>query len=137
MEQKDFFMREIEKISVVLRAILNSLSGNKENLAITLENQFIRTNEKLIYDLNFCLDKFIMMDETNSNEYLAQFKGINQENTELLAEIIFKIGLEENEERKKVLLRKSLQLYKMCYERDKTFSMERENRIQDIMSLLK
>lgn len=137
MEQKDFFMREIEKIGLVLRAILNSLSGRKENLAITLENQYIRTSEKLIHDVNFCLDKFIMMDESNSRNYLAQFKGINQENTELLAEIIFKIGIEEPEDRKKVILRKSLQLYNMCKEIDKTFSMERENRILEIMRLLK
>jgi hypothetical protein len=36
MEQKDYLLREIEKIGLVLRAILNGLFGAKENLAITI-----------------------------------------------------------------------------------------------------
>ena len=136
MENKDYFMREIEKIGTVLRAIINSLTGKKENLAITLENPFEETRELLYNETGFDLGKFLIMDEAASGDYIAQFKGINAENLELLAEITFQSGMSGAYETRKVFLEKALQLYEFSNRKDKTFSIERENKMEMIRKAL-
>jgi len=136
MENKDYFMREIEKIGTVLRAIINSLTGKKENLAITLENPFEETRELLYNETGFDLGKFLTMDEAASGDYIAQFKGINAENLELLAEITFQSGMSGAYETRKVFLEKALQLYEFSNRKDKTFSIERENKMEMIRKAL-
>jgi hypothetical protein len=42
MEQRDYLLREIEKIGQVLRAILNKITGSKSDVAVSTENQLLR-----------------------------------------------------------------------------------------------
>ncbi len=132
MEQKDYLLREIEKIGMLLRAILNSLLGKKENMAITIVNQYEKTKELLINEMNFDLDLFLSMDESATKNYIANFKGINPENLQLLAEIVFNLGTKEQVDNKNLYIIKAIQLYELCEEKDKTFSIEREKRIKEI-----
>jgi len=134
MEQKDYILREIEKIGILLKAILNNLFGKKENFATTLENQFEKTKELLINEINFDLDKFLYLNKSDSKDYLTKFKGINTENLELLGEIIFQFGINGQTDNKRLFFEKALQLYELCNAKDKTFSIERENRIKEIKS---
>ena len=53
MEQKDYLLREIEKIGKMLRKLFD----RKGNLAITLESQMEATKDKLLNEINFDLDK--------------------------------------------------------------------------------
>jgi hypothetical protein len=133
MEQKDYLLREIEKIGMVLRAILNTFLGKKENMAITMERSFEKTKEMLINEMNFDLDKFLSIDKTASLDYLSQYKGMNPENLELLAEITYNLGITKQDKRD-IFFTKALQLYELCNEKDRTFSVERNNRIKEILS---
>jgi len=47
MEQRDYLLREIEKIGLILRAILGTLFNKTESLAIGIENPFEQTKELL------------------------------------------------------------------------------------------
>lgn len=132
MEQKDYLLREIEKMGAVLRAILNRLTGTKGNLSITTENAFEQTSEDLIRELGFDLSRFISLDKAESEDYLSRFEGMNTVNLESLAGIIYQIALEEPVVRQQVLLDKALQIYDLCDTNDKTFSFDREQRIQAI-----
>jgi len=58
MEQKDYFLREIEKIGLVLRTILSSFIGKNDNFAITIKNDFEKTNEQLFNEIGFDLNIF-------------------------------------------------------------------------------
>ena len=80
MEQKDYILREIEKIGMVLRAILKKLTGSSDNPAIQIEKQFEETKEMLASQMDFDLEDFIAQNEADSMHYLSQFKGINLEN---------------------------------------------------------
>ena len=71
MEQEDYFLREIEKIGIILRSLINSLTGNNENLAITISNNFETTNEKLINETGFDLTKFLALEEPASGDYIS------------------------------------------------------------------
>lgn len=122
-------LREIEKIALMLRLILGKLSGNKDNPAIAIERQFEETKELLFTELNFDLEKFLTLNESESVEYISYFKGNDPLNLELLAEIISELGLNGNNVDKRVCLQKAMQLYEFCSLTDKTYSIERENKI--------
>lgn len=134
MEQKDYLQREIEKIGVVLRAILNWLKGKAINEAITIEKRFEETKEKLFTEINFDVGGFIQMNDEESRIYLSNFKGFDHQNIELLADIIYDLGLNQNLNFQKVYLVKALQLYELCSVIDKTFSVDREAKIESIRS---
>ena len=135
MEQKDYLLREIEKIGAVMRAILNRFTGNTENLAITVEKRFEQTKEQLFVDTGLDLDEFLKLDMAETKEFIRHFKGINIANLELLAEILFHSGIENKSVTDKLVLSKALILYELCNETDKTFSADRENKIEIIKRL--
>lgn len=136
MERRDYLLREIEKIGMVLQAILNRLTGKGGNFPITLESSFEATSELLLSDAEFDLNGFLAMDEPASEDYLARFKGMNTTNLEQLAEILFQLGKNEESDKKSVLLTKSIQLFELSESIDKTYSIERESKIREIKSFL-
>lgn len=136
MEQKDYILKEIEKIGLVLRAILGILMGKSGKFAITLQNHFEKTNEQLIHEIGFDLQYFLTLDESGINNYLTRFKGINTTNLELLADVLFWSGKNENPGNSKVFLEKALHLYLLCEIEDKTYSFERKAKIKWIMNVL-
>lgn len=135
MEQKDYLLREIEKIGTVMRAILNRFTGNTENLAITVENRFEQTKEQLFDETGLDLDEFLKLDMSETKEFISHFKGINIVNLELLAEILFHLGMENKSGNENTILSKALILFELCNEIDKTYSTERENKINLIKSI--
>ena len=133
MEQKDYILREIEKIGLILIAIKQKLFGGKENLAITIEKQMEETKDALLTELKFDIDNFLSLDKAETEQYLAEFEGFNAENTEHLADIISQIGFAKKSEN---YLEKALQLYEFCIFSSKTFSLDRERRMEEIRRCL-
>lgn len=137
MGQEDYLLLEIEKIGIMLRAILNKLTRNEENLAITIERRFEETKEMLLNEASFDLDKFILSGEPDSTDYLSRLKGNSPENFELLADIVFNIGLMGKPGEKAIYLQKALQLYEYCNRTGKIYSIERESKISKIRNRVK
>ena len=136
MEQKDYLLREVEKIGLVLSAIRQKLFGCKENLAITLENQIETAKGMLLNETDFDLDKFLTLNIEDSNEYICSFEGFSIENIAFLAEHISQIGFSDESDKFKKYLEKALQLYELCNLKSKTYSMEREAIIKTIKNAL-
>jgi hypothetical protein len=136
MEQKDYLMREIGKIGTLLRAALAGLLNMKENLSVQAEKPFETTNELLKNEAGFDLEGFLRVPETDAEKYLHQFKGLNPENLALLAEVILHLGAVESSSNKKIFLGKALLLLELCERTDKTFSFERERKINEINNSL-
>lgn len=63
MEQKDYILREIEKIASIVRAIRQKLFGGKDSLAINLEEQVEEGKGMLLSELDFDLDKALQLYE--------------------------------------------------------------------------
>lgn len=137
MEQKDYLLREIEKIGSIIRAILQRAFGGNENFAVKFENQFEEEKGMLLNEINFDLDKFILLDAEESDNYLSNIQGFNTENTELLAQFIAEIGFTSTHTNSKQYLKKALQLYELARIRDKTYSVERERKIFEIIEAIK
>ncbi|MDR1348865.1 MAG: hypothetical protein LBJ63_10680 [Prevotellaceae bacterium] len=136
MVQRDYILREIEKIGAILNAIRQKIFGGKENLAITLEKQIEDTKEMLLKEINFDLDKFLDLNIEDSNKYLCTFEGFCVENIELLAESISETGFSDKCANPQKYLEKALQLYELCNLKSKTYSLERETNINAIKNTL-
>lgn len=135
MEQKDYILREIEKMAAILGAIRQKLFGGSDNLSLSVEKQFDETKDMLLNDADFDLDKFMMSDTAEGNAYISGLKGFNVENLEVLAECVAQIGFNCNSGLSGVYFEKALQLYEYCNDKSKTFSSEREEKIEAIKNL--
>jgi hypothetical protein len=136
MEQKDYLLREIEKIGLVLRAIFNKLAGSGENYTITIENQFEAGKEILFTESGIDLDKLWNLNASETDNYLASFRGMNVTNIECLADILKETGLKIRSENANVKLQKALELYNLCSSIDKTYSFEREGKMTEIKNVM-
>ena len=136
MEQKDYLLKEIEKIGTIIGIILQKLLGGKGNAAITLEHQIENTKGKLLNEMNFDLDKFLDLNTADANEYILNFAGFSVENIGLLAECLSEIGFNDKCDNPKKYLEKALQLYNLCNLKGKTYSIERETNINAIKNAL-
>ncbi len=136
MEQKDYILREIEKISKIISSIRQKLFGGKDNLAIITEQERNDLNGMLLKEINFDFEKFLELNPEASGEYLSTFEGFSIENIESLAELISQIGFIDKSEQSKKYLEKSLQLYELAILKSKTYSFDREMKIQMIKQTL-
>jgi hypothetical protein len=136
MEQKDYLMREVEKIGLIINAIGQKIFGGKGNTAITLEEQIKDAKDMLFNGANFDIDEFLNSTVEDSNKYISSFIGFNNDNIELLANYFFQIGLSNESDNSKKYLEKALQLLELCNLHDKTYSFERESNIKIIKNYL-
>jgi hypothetical protein len=150
MEQRDYLLREIEKIGTVIRAIRQKLFGGTDEPAVTVENQSEVLSEMLLNEAFIDLDELLAMDAARTDEYLAGHQGFNIENIELLARTLTDIGMPDGLQDRSpsgigmtsvptasfALLEKALQLYTICNLRDRTFSFEREAAISHLREKL-
>jgi hypothetical protein len=132
LEQKDYILREIEKIGLIISAIRQKLFGGKGSLSLTIESEINTASAMLLDESDFNLNKFLTLNIEESNEYICSFKGFSNENIELLADFIFDICISDTSIDSKKYLKKALQLYELCNSKSKTYSLKRENKIQTI-----
>ena len=130
MEQKDYLLREIEKIGILMRALRRKLfGGEKEDLSIAPEWHIKEFSEMLLNDANLDLEKLLSLDQQNTQAYLSGVSGFNVANIGLLAETLAEIGFEHHS---MPFLEKALQLFDICNQLDRTWSPERESHIRKI-----
>ena len=130
MEQKDYIMREVEKINAVLNAIRVLIFGGEGNIGMTLESQNKRTKDILMNEIGFDFDAFLNMNTEESNLYMLNFIGFNNSNLEQFAYYLLQIGLDFESYNSEKYLNRALQLFEFCKTKDKTFSFEREDNIK-------
>lgn len=132
MEQKDYLLREIEKIGIALRGILMKLTGKDTGAPLALESRFDFASEMLLKEAGFNLQQFKAMNEADSKAYLETTKGLIPENLELLADLFFELSQRETGALQKAFLNKALLILEHCNQKDKTFSFGREEKLGDI-----
>jgi len=136
MEQKDFLLREIEKIGQIISYIRSKLFGGENTPAIITEKERRELSVLLLNEIRFDLEKFVNLDSEAAIEYISNFNGFNIDNLDFLAELLFKIGTAEPSEHSVKYLEKSLLLYELAVAKSKTFLFEREMKIQMLKNAL-
>jgi len=132
MEQKDYILREIEKISTLLNYLLSKLRLSNAN---TEEEDFVFLNKELVEGSGLDIGSILKLSKEDFDQVLNQNKGFNFENIELLADVLFTIGAGCPENKKDHLV-KALDLYEYIDIKSKTFSFERQEKVFKARALL-
>lgn len=136
MEQRDYILREIEKLGLILRAIREKIFGGNDRSAIIIEKQVDDVKGMLLNELDLDVNEFLLFDDEELNKYLNNIEGFNIENIEILAECISQLGFINKSDKSKKYLKKALQLYELINFKSKTYSFDRESKILKIKNAL-
>jgi hypothetical protein len=136
MEQKDFLLREIERLGQVLSAIRQKIFGGNDRLAISVEKEVDDAKGMLLKEVNLDLDKLLVLNKEEAVDYLNGFKGFNAANTEQLAAYMAQIGFSIASDKSKIYLEKALFLYELTNLKSETYSFEREKNIKAVKDVL-
>jgi hypothetical protein len=133
MQQKDFLLREIEKISTLILSIIGKFVPSK-----TIEEQ--QHTEELISNqlkehYGNDLKSILSVDEKGFETEFSHNKGFNYENIELLADLLYTLG-NDDFEIKTTYIKKALELYEFIDRISKTFSFERQEKIRAIENII-
>ncbi len=129
-------MREVEKIAVLIRFLLGKILS-----ALTIvqkEEVYEQVDRELKLNVDMDIESILHLPPDQFDNAFKENNGFNLENLELLANLFHEMA-QVKEEKKKLFLMKSLELYNYISEKSKAFSFEREGmktRIVDEMDQL-
>ncbi len=120
--EKDFIIREFQRLTLLLTSLIMKISGLNSNNA---KNGIEQTNEALKGEFDLTLQKITQME---NSDLLKHIKGLHESHVEKLAELMYELiikpDIEEYYEKKK-LAQKAILLIDFLNEKSKTFSMKR------------
>jgi hypothetical protein len=137
MQQEDYILREIQKISLLLQALLKKLIFSRGKTSMMEEGVFGEAKDQLLDEAGFDLEKFLNMNELESYQYLSGLQGYDTGNLEVLSGILEEFGMHAAPAGKALFLGKALQLLEFCNVNDRTFSFNREGKINGLRNSLK
>lgn len=134
MEQRDYILREIEKISVVILAILGKFKQIKSKKQFEDERSMI--DNELKDSIGLTIDSLISLKEEDLISFIADRKDFDTGNMELLAGLL--VAFEANMDRDEghTLLKKASGILEYIDRETRTFSMERAMKINELKAKL-
>lgn len=136
MEQKDYILREIEKIGQMLRMLVERIKRMKTTDTETISQQLDEHLGRIAEEMGFDLNESLMLGEKEFENYLMNLPGYSVPNLELLADLLFEIGSGSGQPRRSECLRSALRIYETARRLDRAFSITREEKIRETLSLL-
>lgn len=129
MQQKDFILREIEKMSILIQYLLGKYKPAKsvEEYQTNEKSFNMEFKEKYGKELEF----FLNLNPQNFEKEFCKTKGFTFENIELMADLLLKLGNDDYSDSQKYL-NQALAMYLFIDKTSKTFSMERIQKINEL-----
>ncbi|MDX2415052.1 MAG: hypothetical protein QNK33_07665 [Bacteroidales bacterium] len=130
MEQRDYIIREIEKISTMLLGLLGKLRVVKSQVVFENERRdFINEFEE---GVGISIDKIISADLGSLKGMLTREKGFDFGNIDILSDLLYEFSLLMDRCERKETLEKSITLLEFVDQEGKIFSMDRKVRIEKL-----
>ena len=130
MQQRDFILREIEKIGALLRMLIRRRFEQKDQKDGAEEIAEIA--EGLAIESNVQLEELLVLDKKDFPAYFEKQPGFIPDNLELLADLLAHISEFADLERAIQYKQKAIDLYTYIDEVEKTFSMQRMSKIKKL-----
>ena len=134
MQKEDYILREIEKIGMMLMMMIKKMIVRKEKLPNQYDYELKEANE-MLREIGFDMDEFLLLDPPHIEEYLMKIEGMRGPNLELLGDLLSEMGVSTEPGLQEAYFAKALSLYELCNRLDKTYSIERESKINDIKNI--
>ncbi len=132
MQQSDYLLREIEKISILLMGMLGKMVQRKKEGIEMNEEDYTSFNSELFSATNFDLDRLFETDSSEFGNFLKSENGFDEKNIEVLGDLIFAMAEITPGYQKKKLYKKSYEIYRFLDISYKTFSLERQSKMRSI-----
>ena len=135
MPQTDFLLRQIEQMSQALAALIRRLLGLNINVE---EKEIQEVIDAFLKDkLNTSMENLLKITPAKIPEFIAQNKEFDEANLELFADVMV-LNAKANKKLadKEKLFRMALEIYFRINKQSRTFSMERQNKIQEVENQL-
>ncbi|MGM0497760.1 MAG: hypothetical protein ACQESM_09750 [Bacteroidota bacterium] len=125
MEQRDYILREIEKIRIVLQALYNKLTGgNTDNPPIN--EAFEEVNKLFITDTRVDLNTLLKSDSNQFDNIFKKENGYDEANIEQFADILAEMAKKAEGNLKEQLNQKALETYEYVDALSNSFSFGRK-----------
>lgn len=133
-EQKDYLMKQIEELALVLGKILLKISALKSTNKISENHRIIK--KSLLKDLDQDIGQLVNLEDHELNTIISNKFFDNPELLELYANILYEIAeLSLNSVEKNKFLEKALFLYERTALKTNTFSFSLQTKINNIKKL--
>lgn len=134
MEQRDYLLREIEKIGQMILGIIGKLRAKKETEEF--HNGLTLANQGFEEETGMTLEMLVKMDGVNLEAFFKNHPELNTANQELLADLLIDIGDEKISEPTDYF-RQAKTILEHIDRQEKTFSMERAGKLEYLSQILK
>lgn len=137
MEQRDYLLREINKIGELLARMASYLLGLKAGTISTIRINNIRRT--LIDEIDLDLDSLLGVSLEELIDFLLIDKKLHEDHLEKLAELLYIIAgnLATNNPQREAFYIRSLAIYEYVEKAQQTFSFERQMKLEQIKAELK
>ena len=123
MEQKDFILKEIEKLSAILKTILGKMQEHR-NPSIELEN----LEKELNSEFSITIQEFLDIEYNSFDSFFIKHESLDLSNIELFAGVLAQYSTNHQ--------KKAIDLYQYLDEKTKPFSYARSLKIQNLQNSL-
>ena len=124
MEQRDYFMRQVELFWQVLGKLLVKILEMKNS------NEIVETaNKTFCHELGLNSNELVNITIEN----LLKNEKINNANLEKIADILYFIFENSDTKEKTLLAKKCLEIYEYLNISEKTYSLERQQKISKLL----
>jgi hypothetical protein len=129
MEQRDYILREIEKISTLILGMLGRLK------AISSPKQFEQEREALFGEFKevtgLSIDDILAADPGQVRDLLTDKRGFNLSNIDSLADLLYEFSYTLEADESSQCIQKAIMLLEWLAMEEKTFNLDRERRLAD------
>jgi methionyl-tRNA synthetase len=137
MEQRDYLLRQIELMTQALVALIRKLTGLKEDGSTSDDEIQQATNEMLTEQLGMELSDILNIPLNELTDRLLENNGLHFSNLELFAEIIYlNAEVSSDVQERDQLLKIALEILTLVDREEKTYSLARHTRINEIRTQL-
>lgn len=134
MEQRDYILREIEKISVVLLAILGKFRRIKSKKLF--EQERVRIDIDLKESTGMTFEDILSFSQEDLISFLNTTKGFDKRNMEMLSDLLVLFAENINEKDGRNLINKAVSILEYINHKTRTFSIERSSKIKRLKEKL-
>ena len=131
MEQKDYILREIEKIRIVMEGLLNRLKGGNSDLS-KVNTDFDKVNKLFITDTRVDLNALLNTDSNQFDNIFKKENGYNEANIEQFADILTEMASKAEGNLKDQLNQKALETYEYVDTLSNSFSFGRKMKMDTL-----
>ena len=130
MEQRDYILREIEKISVLILGLIARLREAKAENRLDRERDSV--SDEFESSSNVNIYKVIGSDLEDLPGLLSNDLGFDFRNMELMADLLIEFSSNMDEDQRRMAIEKSVFLLELVDRESKVFSFERQIKITEL-----